>query len=110
MLMSHRLKVHRHIWNQACSESWELHERNGRQSNRLGLSPRFATSMLPLSGLDFFIYKMSGCSPRFLPSPTCVGLGRARAAAFRKFKSRGLPGDGDFRYILKDGPVVFDLP
>ena len=46
MLKEHKLKVHKHIWNRAHAESWELDERSGRQSSELGPSPSFTTSML----------------------------------------------------------------
>ena len=70
MLILHRLKVHGHIWNQACSESWELHERSGRQSNGLGLGASFTT---PGRALDLNF--LTPAAPA-LPYPTHVGLGR----------------------------------
>ena len=70
MLIVHRLKVPGHIWNQACSESWELHERSGRQSNGLEPSPSFTAPGRPLD-LNF----LTPAAPA-LPYPTHVGLGR----------------------------------
>lgn len=70
MLILHRLKVHGHIGNQACSESWELHERSERQSNELGPSPSFTTPGRPLD-LNF----LTPAAPA-LPYLIHVGLGR----------------------------------